>query len=63
MAKLKGVRRSTLQTESIDLSSELSPKYGGDVNQYKSVHHPLSTIPNREHPGSFENKSVSSSYK
>ena len=23
----------------------------------------LSTIPNREHPGSFENKSVSSSYK
>ena len=56
MAKLKGVGRPTLETESIDLSSELSPKYGGDVNQYKSV-------PNREHPGSFENKSVSSSYK
>ena len=56
MTKLKGVGRPTLEKESIDLSSELSPKYGGDVKQ--SV-----TIPNREHPGSFENKSVSSSYK
>ena len=38
MTKLKGVGRPTLETESIDLSSELSPKYGGDVKQ--SVYYP-----------------------
>ena len=33
--------------------------YGGNVNHYKSVHQPLSS----EHPGSFQNKLVSSSFK
>ena len=47
---------------SIDLSSELSLTYGGNVNFYKSVHHPIPTRGNREHPGNFQNKSVSSPF-
>ena len=34
----------------------------GYVNYYKSVHHPIPTRENREHPGNFQNKSVSSAF-
>ena len=49
-------------TRSIDLSSKLSLTYRGNVNYYKSVQHPIPTLPggNREHPGNFQNKSVNS---
>ena len=30
---------------SIDVSSKLSRTYGGNINYYKNVHHPLSTLP------------------
>ena len=49
-----------LEWKSIDLSSKLSFTCGGNVNYYKSVHHPVPTRQNREHPGKFQNKSVSS---
>ena len=45
LAKLKGERRPFLEGASTDSSSELSPTYGGNVNHYKSVHHPLSILP------------------
>ena len=32
---------------------------GVNVNCYKSIHHPIRTRENREHPGNFQNKSVS----
>ena len=32
----------------------------GNVNYYKSVHHPTPARGNREHPGNFQSKSVSS---
>ena len=43
LVKLKGEERPFLEEASIDLSSKLSLTYGGNVNHYKSVHHPLST--------------------
>ena len=45
-----------------DLSCELSLTCGGNVNYYKSVHHPIPTHENREHPEKFQNKSVSSAF-
>ena len=33
-----------------------------NVNNYKSAHHPIPTNGNREHPGNFQNKSVSSPF-
>ena len=35
---------------------------GGNVNYYKSVHQPIPTRENWEHPGNFQNKSVSSAF-
>ena len=34
----------------------------GNVNYYKSVHHPIPTRENREYLGNFQNKSVSSAF-
>ena len=34
-----------MKWKSIDLSSKLSLTYGGNVNYYKSVHHPISILP------------------
>ena len=48
--------------ESIALSYKLSLTCGGNVNYYKSVHHPIPTRGNMEHPGNFQNKSVSSPF-
>ena len=35
---------------------------GGNVNYYKSVHQPIPTRENREHPGNFQSESVSSAF-
>ena len=43
-----------MEWKSIDLSYELTCACGGNVNYYKSVHHPIPTIENREHPGQTE---------
>ena len=37
--------KAFLKWTSIDLSSKLSLTYGGNVNYYKSVHHPIRTLP------------------
>ena len=59
----EGRREAFLEWKSIDLSYELSFTCGGNVNYYKSVHHPVSTCENREHPSNFQNKSVNSAFK
>ena len=56
----KGRRKAFLEWKSIDLSYKLSLTCGCNVNYYKSIHHPIPTCGNREHPGNFQNKSVSS---
>ena len=38
-------RKAFLEGVSIYLSSKLSLTYGGNINCYKSVYHPLSTLP------------------
>ena len=50
---------------SIDLSSKLSPTYGGNNNHYKNVQRPLSILPVGiwSTLAVFPNKSVSSSFK
>ena len=45
LSKLKEEGRSFLGEASIDSSSKLSLTYGVDINHYKSVLHPLSTLP------------------
>ena len=55
----EGRRKTFFEWASIDLFSKLSRTCGGNVNYYKSVHHPIPTRGNREHPGNFQNKSVS----
>ena len=52
-------RKAFLEWKGIDLSHELSLKYGDNVNYYKSVHHSYSIS---IHPGNFKNKSVSSAF-
>ena len=58
----KGRRKAFLEWKSIDLSF-LHVTCWGNVNYYKSVHHPIPTHENREHAGNFQNKSVSSAFK
>ena len=53
---------SSLKTTSDHIPFELSLTCGVNVNYYKSVHHPIPTRENREHPGNFQNKSVSSAF-
>ena len=43
-------RKAFLEWKSIDVSYELSITCGGNVNYYKSVHHPAPTRENRKHP-------------
>ena len=45
LVKLKGEGRPFLEWTSIYLSSKLSFACGGNVNFYKSVHHPIPTLP------------------
>ena len=56
----EGRRKAFLQWKS--LSYELSLTCGGNFNYYISVHHPIPTRENREHPDNFQNKSVSSAF-
>ena len=58
----KGRNKAFLGWKSIDLSPELYLTCGGNVNHYKSVHQPIPTRENREHPGNFQNKSVNSAF-
>ena len=51
-------RKAFLLWKSIDLSYKLNLLHVRVVN--KSVHHSIPTRGNREHPGNFQNKSVSS---
>ena len=50
----EGRRKAFLEWKSIDLSYELYLTCGGNVNYCKSVHHPIPTRENREHPISKE---------
>ena len=52
-------KRAFFEWKSIDLFSKVSLKCRGNVT-YKSVHHPIPTRGNKEYPGKFQNKSVSS---
>ena len=58
----EGGRKAFLGWKSTNLWSKLSLTCGGNVNCYKSVHHPIPTCGNREHPGNFQNKSVGSPF-
>ena len=58
----EGRRNTILEWTSIILSSKLSLTCGSNVNYYKSVHHPIPTRENREHPGNFQNESVGSAF-
>ena len=40
----EGRSKAFLEWKSIDLSHELSLTCGGNVNYYKSVHHPIPTL-------------------
>ena len=55
----EGRGKAFLEWKSIDLFHELSPTCEGNINYYKSVHEPIPTRENREHPGNFQNESVS----
>ena len=50
----EGRRKAFLEWKNIDLSCELSLTCGGNVNYYKSVHHPIPTRGNKEHPAIFK---------
>ena len=58
----EGTSKAFLGWKSIDLSHELSLTCGGNANYYKSVHQPIPTRENMEHPGNVQNKSVSSAF-
>ena len=57
----EGRSKAFLEWKSIDLFRELSLTCEGNIN-YKSVHQPIPTRKNREHPGNFQNESVSSAF-
>ena len=58
----KGRIKAFLELKSIDLSHELFFTCGGNANYYKSVHQPIPTRHNREHPSNFQNESGSSAF-
>ena len=53
-------RKVFLEWKCIELTYELSLTCRDNVNYYKSVYHPIPTNESVEHPGNFQNKSVSS---
>ena len=61
-SKTEGRMEAFLEWKSIDLSHELSLTCWSYVNYYKNVDHLIPTGENREHPGNFQNKSVSSAF-
>ena len=54
--------KAFLKWKSIDLSHELFLIWSGNTNYYKSFLQPIPTRENREHPGNFQNGSVSSAF-
>ena len=58
----EGRIKTFLEWKSTDLFYKLSLTCGDNVSYCKSVHHSIPTSENREHPGNFENKSVSSTF-
>ena len=58
----EGRSKAPLEWKSIDLSHKLSLTCGGNFNHYKSVHQPIPAREDREHPGNFQNESVSSAF-
>ena len=62
LGKTQGRGKSFWEWKNIDLSYEISPTCGCNVNYYKSVHYPIPIHENKEHPGNFINKSVSSRF-
>ena len=58
----EGRSKAFLEWKSIDLSHELSLTCGGNVNYYKSVHQPIPTRENKEHPGNFQSESIRSAF-
>ena len=55
-------RKNFLEWKSTDLSPKLSFTSESNVNCYKNLHHPIPACGTREHPGNFQNKSVSSPF-
>ena len=49
----EGKRKILFEWKGIDLSYEVSFTFGVHINSYESVHHPIPTRENREHPGNF----------
>ena len=60
--QIEGRSKTFSEWKSIDLSHELSLTCGSNVTYYKSVYQPIPTRENREHPGNFQSKSVSSAF-
>ena len=61
----EGRSKTFLERKSIDshgISLCLLTTCGGNVNHCKSVHQPIPTRENREHPGNFQSESVSSTF-
>ena len=65
-SQTEGKRKAFLKGKSIDLSYKLSYIQSltcrGNSNYYQSVHDPIPTCGNKEHPGNFQNESVSSPF-
>ena len=62
LAKLKGEVRPFWNGKAHTYPMNLCLTCGGNVNYCKSVHQPIPTRENKEHPGNFQNKSVSSTF-
>ena len=61
----EGWNKTFMERKSIDLhgiSQCLLTTCGGNVSYYKSVHQPIPTRENMEHPGSLQSESVSSAF-
>ena len=56
----EGKKKAFFELKSINLTYELT--CGVNINYYKNLHYPIPTRENREHPGKFQNKSVSSAF-
>ena len=64
-SQTEGRNKTFLERKSIDLhgtSQCLLTTCGGNVNYYKSVHQPIPTRENREHPENLQSESVSSDF-
>ena len=61
----EGRNKTFLERKSIDLhgvSQCLLTTCGGNVNYFKTVHQPIPTRENREHPDNFQSESVRSGF-